>query len=713
VLTTTRNNGAQNPKGMRARGTLAGIIAVLAVYAGSAAQAVDLPKPQPADWVDPLYTQPYIDIDEWRDVPVRHRYVHGGFKGTDSRFSFYLPPKEQFQGRFFQPISPVSGNENVAQQVNPQINPAITQELSTIGFAAASGGYLVESNLGRKDIYPGPDNTIVGYRAAAAAAKYSKVVAAEMYGKGRIYGYAFGPSGGSLKTISLAESTTGIWDGFIPYVTGSTMSMPSMFTVQLHAARILMNKFPQIVDAIDPGGSGDMYAGLNDEEKAALREVTRMGFPPAEWFSAHRVITQFMGTMAAWVDNVVKWDPTYFEDFWRVPGYLGANPTESLKRARVQHTTRIAKVVMTDEARTMNLQLPMAARATDAAPMPAAIKLEAMPTGDLTGVTIYVKSGAAAGHKMTVPGIVGDLLLVGYGQDEFNGGVTSIKAGDEVLVDNSVQLAVQTYHRHQVPTPDYYVWDQFRGADGKPLYPQQAELAGPKFQMDAAGSIQSGKINGKMIVLESLMDEIAYPWQADWYRSKVKAALGARFDENFRLYFTDNAMHGAPTKAESIRIINYTGVLQQALRDLAAWVEKGTPPPANTAYKVVDGQVKVPESAMDRKGLQPVVTVTANGGARADVSVGTPVSFVAVVETPSNKDKIVAAEWDFEGSGDYPVTAQMADNKSARVTLKTTYSFSKPGTYFPVLRATSQREGAGSSPYARVRNLGRARVVVK
>jgi hypothetical protein len=25
-----------------------------------------------------MYSDPFIDIDEWRDAPVRHRYVHGG-----------------------------------------------------------------------------------------------------------------------------------------------------------------------------------------------------------------------------------------------------------------------------------------------------------------------------------------------------------------------------------------------------------------------------------------------------------------------------------------------------------------------------------------------------------------------------------------------------------------------------------------------------------
>ena len=53
--------------------------------------------PAEAPAVDPLFAEPYIDIDEWRDAPVRHRYVHGGFRGTDTRFSFYLPPKGQYR----------------------------------------------------------------------------------------------------------------------------------------------------------------------------------------------------------------------------------------------------------------------------------------------------------------------------------------------------------------------------------------------------------------------------------------------------------------------------------------------------------------------------------------------------------------------------------------------------------------------------------------
>ncbi|HYM33937.1 MAG TPA: hypothetical protein VET48_01005, partial [Steroidobacteraceae bacterium] len=141
------------------------------------------------------------------------------------------------------------------------------------------------------------------------------------------------------------------------------------------------------------------------------------------------------------------------------------------------------------------------------------------------------------------------------------------------------------------------------------------------------------------------------------------------------------------------------------------WVEKGIAPPASTNYKVMDGQVIVPASAADRKGIQPVVVVKANGSARTDVKPGQAVEFTAVIETPRNAGKIVQAEWDFEGAGDYPRKEQFSPKD--KVTVKTTYTFTKPGTYFPALRVASQKQGDSSAQYALVQNLARVRVVVK
>ena len=677
---------------------------------------------------DTLFNKPYVDLDEWRDVPVRHHYVHGGFKETDTRFSFYFPPKEAYQGRFFQYITPVPDNENLSQ--------GATGEGDKIGFSIASGAYFVETNGGGKAAMPGfgADASIGAYRANAAAANYSRVIAAKEFGGGRPYGYAFGGSGGAYRTIGSIENTQGVWDGVVPYVIGSPMALPNVFTVRMHAMRVLQDKFPQIADALEPGGSGNMYAGINPEEKEALREVTKMGFPSKAWFNY-----KAMGIHAftAIYPGMLIVDKAYFTDFWTVPGYLGANPPPSLLKGRIQQVSKIKLGIPEDQAIKLGLMhgpLPGEAHGSaDAAwkalgekdgAMPVAFQLEnVLPTVQFLGGDLLIKSGAAAGKSLLLTQLSGDKVILGSNDLKV---LASIKPGDEVQVDNSNFLAAQTYHRHQVPgtergptergPEDYPVWDQFRNAEGKPLYPQRRMILGPLFTQGATGSLPTGKFTGKMIVLESLWDSEAYPWQADWYRSKVKANLGDSTDNNFRLWFTDHANHADFVRpGDPTHLVSYLGVLQQALRDLSLWVEQGVVPPDHTNYKVVDGQVEIPATASERKGIQPVVDLTVNGGKRVDAQVGKPVTFTGKIDVPPHAGKVVSADWDFDGAGTFPLAGKLNDNGKAGspVTVTTTYRFTKPGTYFPTLRAVSQRAGDAKTPFARIQNLDRVRVVVK
>lgn len=664
---------------------------------------------------DSQFAEHFVDIDEWRDKPVRHRYIHGGFKGSDTRFSFYFPPKEKYQARFFQYITPFPDNENLAQ--------GATGEQDSISFAISSGAYFVETNGGGRIDFSRPraggDPLIGAYKANAAAARISRVIAAQMYGQHRTYGYAFGGSGGAYRTIGGFENTDA-WDGVVPYVLGSPMAIPNVFTVRMHAMRVLKDKFSQIVDALEPGGSGDMYAGLNAEEKAALLEVTKMGFPPQSWFGyktmgIHGFLVLYQGVVMA--------DGKYFaEDFWKTPGYLGANPPTSLLKARLQKMSKVKMGIPADQAVSLKLTEPMSARergTADAAwksiggqegTMPVAFQLEeVLPDVDFLGGDLIVKSGAAAGKTLQLTKVVGDKVVIGPADPTV---LLQIKSGDKVQIDNSNFLAVQTYHRHQVPGKEYRAWDQFRDATGTPIYPQRPMQLGPLFTQAASGVLPTGKFKGKMILLSSLWDREAFPWQADWYRGKVKENLGDNADKNFRLWYTDRALHGDLAKQEdSTRTVSYLGVLQQALHDLSAWVEKDIAPPATTNYKIEDGQVVIPASAAARKGIQPTVIVKANGSERAEVKVGKPVTFTAVLEVPPQTGKVVAAEWDFEGNGTFSVTAPI--KIASRVTLKTVHIFLKPGTYFPTLRAISQREGNPQTPFARIQNLGRVRVVVK
>ena len=126
---------------MKALATVATLALLLAGSAGAGPSPAATAAP-PVE--DALFAQPYIDQDEWRDTTVRHRYIHGGFKGTQTRFSFYFPDPAQYQGRFFQHITPVPDSENNAQL------PGEPEE-DKIGFAIASGAYFVETNGGGRD----------------------------------------------------------------------------------------------------------------------------------------------------------------------------------------------------------------------------------------------------------------------------------------------------------------------------------------------------------------------------------------------------------------------------------------------------------------------------------------------------------------------------------------------------------------------------------
>jgi len=326
------------------------------------------------------------------------------------------------------------------------------------------------------------------------------------------------------------------------------------------------------------------------------------------------------------------------------------------------------------------------------------------------GGDLIVSSGAAGGRELALARIVGDVVVLGIVDSAI---VAVVKAGDRVRVDNSNFLAAQTFHRHQVPGPDFPVWDQFRDADGRPIYPQRPRLVGPLFVQAASGSQMTGEFDAKMIVVASLWDREAMPWQADWYRQRVARHLGDRLDRQFRLYYTDHALHGdEPGLEDPTRVVSYQGMLQQALRDLSAWVERGVEPPPGTEYRIVDGQVVVPGTAADRRGLQPVVTLGTGQGERAEVAVGEPVRFDGTIAVPPGAGTVIAAEWDFDGSGTFPVSSPVSGGESD-ISVSVTHAFDTPGTYFPALRGVSQRQGDRDTPYGVIRNLARVRVVVR
>src|SRR3954469_10910000 len=90
---------------------------------------------------DDYFGAPHLDTGGWREMEgVRFRYVHGGFDGTDTKFSFYFPPAELYGGRFVHMLEgSLGGNEATAVR---------GQMFGGIDLAFRLNAYMVESNQG-------------------------------------------------------------------------------------------------------------------------------------------------------------------------------------------------------------------------------------------------------------------------------------------------------------------------------------------------------------------------------------------------------------------------------------------------------------------------------------------------------------------------------------------------------------------------------------
>ena len=665
---------------------------------------------------DPRFSQPYIDIDEWRQGNVRYHYIHGGFAGTSTRFSFFFPEAKDYQGRFFQFMAPVQGSENAAIDRQGADDK--------IAFATTHGAYFVETNMGVDQPFVTITDPTMIERSSAAAAEYSRAIARQLYGEHRPYGYLYGGSGGGYKTIILFENND-TWDGAVPYVIGTPMSIPYQFTVRAHARRILRNKLHLVADAVEAGGSGDIYAGLNDEEKSALAEVTKMGFPIRDWFM-HEYLDD--GSLPVLTPNIDRMDPGYYRDFWTVPGYLGADPQGSAVRDRIRYETTVVEVLLpgtkkdpqADSGESGVDEAWQRIRGDSVFAGRPRLRLQELPGRDpyIYATMLKVLTGEATGFAVPLADIKGDAVSVGpgFGITNMAEMLGKIKPGDRVSLDNFDYLALQTYHRHQVPDSSYAPWDQFKDENGQPLYPQRPQIFGTRLATSGCSTVQSGLYEGKMIVVASLMDEAAFPWNADWYRQKVNEKMGGNESDHFRLWYVNRALHGdLATMPAEHHIVSYLGVLHQALLDVSAWVEKGIAPAPSTVYSIDDGQVSTPAHAAERKGIQPTVQLLANGDQCARVKVGEIVRFSAVAALPAGTGRLVAAEWNFDGSKGYPVHGvfEKMSADGTQADLSAEYSYSEPGTHFAVLRVQANRAGTTDDIFTQIADLDRVRIIVE
>ncbi|CAH0003810.1 unnamed protein product [Clonostachys byssicola] len=366
-----------------------------------------------ASCTDPLFNTPIIALEADRFDPVPHRLVSGHWNGTSVDFNIYLPLKNQWENRFFQSVYPTQNSTAL-----PEV----------IAFGAASGAYTVQV-AGQ-----------LGYRADAATAKFAKTVAREYYddtGSSRIYGYIYGGSGGSYQTIGAAENTHGVWDGASAIVQAIPGSVPLNLCARALGNLILRKNAIQIEAALRPGGSGDPFLELGQAGRAVLKEVTNLGVPLQAWEDFLEPANS-ENTLAIFEPAIKEADPTYADDFWTKPGYLGNDPSElgSLFRAALVDIFATIERVEYDSEN-----------------LPTTLFLDKIPSELTAGFefTLYDDTG-----KMAIGNLGGvlssednSLALSPVSNTTI---ARAISQGRKVRIDNRWHLSVLSYHRHQLPT---------------------------------------------------------------------------------------------------------------------------------------------------------------------------------------------------------------------------------------------------------------------
>ncbi len=671
---------------------------------------------------DTFFGPAYIDIDEIREQPIRHRYIHGGFATTDTRFSIYLPDAAVYEGRFIQFLQGAGGgDENIAARLGTGY-----LGVPSIEHAFECGAYLCESNQGHiGNDWTGirNDATIQHWRASAQSARFAKQVAAEIYGSAPHHGYIYGGSGGGLNSIHCIERERDLYNGAVPFVMPH-IEQGAFFSVQLNALRVLRRKLDRHTDAVAVGGQDDdFWENLTVQEREALTALYRLGYPRdlsiGPSYEAAYVT-------AANVTEIMQYDPGYFEDFWKKPGYMGHDRPESFAQDLVDGRTKVAKIVTARQVAEYDgptgpqdsiARMGILGGATPDKPIGIIIE-DDLTNGEplkMTGTTITILSGEAKGRVLaclgeTSAGVL--LVTAGPGGDPrlFEG----VQVGDQVEIHNRNGLAVVYWEHHHNEFPHYPERRSY-SLDGKPISPQR-----PKSPLLKRGPEYMYAFDGHMIIVQNRHDRGTWPVGPRRYEEMSRATMGPDFDQKYRVYWNDHASHvpaqiqpkGGPAPVITTREVDYGGSVMQAVSDLINWVEKDIQPPGSSQGSwTEDNHLTLAPTADLRRGIQPVIQLRVNGGLRADVKVGETVKLEAIAEVPPGTGYLISAEWDFDGKGHYPVACTVSE-QTRQLKDTQTFRYDQPGTYFPVLRATSHRSGDKGAQIRCIPNLGRARVVV-
>ena len=278
-------------------------------------------------------------------------------------------------------------------------------------------------------------------------------------------------------------------------------------------------------------------------------------------------------------------------------------------------------------------------------------------TGSAPGMRVV--TGDAAGRQLYVMSHSGDVLVGGGHGDADKEKFTGVKAGDQIHVDNRKFLAFCYFHRHHIMDDAQFdglrVGGQadLRAASGAADVPADGRLLHRPLRGQAAVGASHPRLVALAVPGDHLPGRGARAAQgADGAPSRGSGCSGRRT----RSTSCPPWLPPSPLRASNT---DWSTTRRSSSRGWSTWpagwrrASRPLPLPMSTWT----GRCGCPPTAAERGGVQPVVSVTANGGALATVAVGEPVTLSVHAEAPAAGGTIVSVQWDFDGKGALPVPA--------------------------------------------------------
>jgi hypothetical protein len=662
------------------------LIAVLGIAAGPARAdlTADLCGPIHATTSEVVQSEGvrttfHIQTVEGRSTPVPHCYVDG-WLASDTRFRIMLPAAAAWNGKY---VLGLGGGYGGSFSSNDDL---VNQPVLVQGYAVA------QSDEGREaPVFDANDTwqelvTIRNHQTTM----FAKSKIAALYGRLPSRSYLFGSSGGGWRSLSQLERYPQSYDG-------AGMRNPAIeprhltytYTILDHFVPVILAKLPQIIAARDRNEIDLPF--LTPEERAALERIYAAGAARGSEFK----FTQAAASSVTLGYPAFRlFDPTYFDDFWRVPGYAGRD-------GEVSHL--VVEGVSGSVA---------AVGALNAGGYVVSFTQAGAPLGAnaIKGWRLTVTSGALEGRIFHVAANTATTISV----DGYGGALNGLQAGDSYVLSNRDFLAWQRYHEHiaQCQYPEY-------AGDCNGLTPKRPQRPARVQQAYSTRSAElTGRIRKPVVSTAQDLDHLVYPPIISRYFAKVRTALGDKAKDMLRVYWNENHSHGNPLAGEANRMVERDSSWHAAFQYMVQWVERGTPPPADTVVTVVPGAVTFPASAAERRGIQPTVRATANGARRIVVSPGTLVMLDGSASSPIGK--VARYEWDFEGNSQYDCSSPPAGGLPAcaagfiagqTVSTPASRVYTTPGIYTATLRVHDDTDNPG--PFDALKNLSRVVVEVR